>query len=89
MTGVEPPTPRERLNDRVVRSRYVICADGVIGVPRVMLPVEMARWLSSSEYREDKLSYPDYCKFKCYKVELGPGATLVSGRVKKYVKNER
>lgn len=72
-----------------MRSRYVIGVDAIYTVPWVMLPAEMTRWLTSPEYREQKMSYPDYCESKGYRVELGPGAKLVTGKVSQYVKRER
>lgn len=89
MVGVEPPTKRERLNEQVVRSRYVISADDIVGVPRTILPREMTKWFASSEYQQEKMSYPAYCESSGFDIVLGPGVSMVAGKVSSYVRDEK
>lgn len=76
------------LNEQIVRSRYDISAYDIVALPTECLPTEMVNWLASTEYINEKLSYPVYCELKGYEMKLGPGAAWVAGKVYRYVRDE-
>ena len=82
------PSPREMLNERVIRSRYDISAYDIVALPVDHFPIEMVQWLSSTEYIHQKLSYPAYCEIKGCRMELGPGAHWIAGKLDHFVRDK-